>query len=72
MASLLIKNVPEELHRRLRERATRERRSVNNEVIVLIELALQAPTRATLPEPVPLRKPVDERTVLRARRAGRS
>lgn len=72
MASLLIKNVPEDLHKKLRERAAREHRSLNMEVIVLIEHALGTRLPVALPEPLPLRRPIDTRTLLRARREGRA
>jgi len=40
MASLTIKNVPDQLLKRLREAAAEQRRSLNQQVIVLLELAL--------------------------------
>lgn len=40
MASLTIKNVPDQLLERLREAAAWQRRSLNQQVIVLLELAL--------------------------------
>jgi plasmid stability protein len=40
MPGLLIRDLPEELHRRLKERAAENRRSMNQEVIVLLEQAL--------------------------------
>ena len=39
MPTLTIKHVPEALHRRLKERAKRNRRSLNSEVIVCLEEA---------------------------------
>ena len=36
---MLIKNIPEGLHRRLKERAASHRRSLNSEVLVLLEEA---------------------------------
>jgi plasmid stability protein len=39
MANLNIKDVPEKLHRRLKARARRNRRSLNREVIALLEEA---------------------------------
>lgn len=39
MATLTIRNVPEDLHARLKERAKRNRRSVNQEVIMELSLA---------------------------------
>lgn len=55
MATLTIKNVPDALYERLKERARRQRRSINQEAIVCIEQvvgseydeeALQAEIRA--------------------------
>lgn len=40
MATLTIKNLPEELHEKLKERARRHRRSMNNEAIVCLEQVL--------------------------------
>lgn len=42
MATLTIKNVPDELYARLKRQAARNRRSLNNQVIVSLELALEA------------------------------
>jgi plasmid stability protein len=41
MATLTIKNVPEELHKRLKENAVRNRRSINSEAITCLEAVLQ-------------------------------
>ncbi|HTS71519.1 MAG TPA: Arc family DNA-binding protein [Terriglobia bacterium] len=40
MATLTIKNVPEELHQRLKERAAEHRRSLNSEAISCLETVL--------------------------------
>lgn len=37
MATLTIKNVPDALHQKLKERAKRHRRSMNNEAIICLE-----------------------------------
>ena len=42
MASLTIKNIPDRLLARLRERAAMERRSMNKEIIRLLDVALSA------------------------------
>ena len=47
MASILIKDIPTELHERLRQAALRDHRSLNKEVIALLEEALGPP--AVLP-----------------------
>ncbi len=56
MASILIKDVPLDLHERLREAAARDHRSVNKEVIALLEMALDgaALDRSTVTLPPPL------------------
>jgi plasmid stability protein len=51
MASILIKDVPVALHERLREAAARDHRSLNKEVIALLEAALDR-AGATLPPPL--------------------
>jgi plasmid stability protein len=40
MATLTIKNIPDVLHQRLKERAKQHRRSINSEVIVCLEQVL--------------------------------
>jgi len=43
MATLTIRNVPDDLHARLKERARRNRRSLNQEVIAELDEALRSP-----------------------------
>lgn len=40
MAGLLIKDVPKELHRKLKARAAANRRSLSNEALTILESAL--------------------------------
>ena len=40
MPNLTIKGLPDELHARLKERAERHRRSMNSEVLMILERAL--------------------------------
>ena len=40
---MLIKEVPEDLHRRLKERAAANRRSLSREVLVMLEAAVAEP-----------------------------
>lgn len=47
--NLSIKNVPEEVVERLRERAKRNRRSMQGELLVIVEEAL-TPSRLTISE----------------------
>jgi hypothetical protein len=56
MSTLVIKNLPDRLHARLREQAERNRRSVTQEAIFLIEAGITVPRLApTLPPPVKLK-----------------
>ncbi len=43
MPTITLKNVPEELHRRLKERAERHHRSLNREAIRCLEAAVAPP-----------------------------
>jgi len=55
MAGLLIKDFPPELHRRLRDEATRHHRSMTRQALALLEQALAAPARDAadlLPDPL--------------------
>lgn len=42
MPTLYVRNVPDDLHRRVRRRATRKHRSMGTEVIELLEEALKS------------------------------
>lgn len=55
MSTLVIKNLPEDLHRRLKEQAERNHRSMNKEVVRLIEASIDgAPRFVDLPPPLKL------------------
>jgi plasmid stability protein len=43
MATLTLKNIPDELHALLRESAERNRRSLNSEILIRLESAFTAP-----------------------------
>jgi len=43
MTTLTLKNIPEELHARLKESAEKNRRSLNSEILVRLESALAVP-----------------------------
>ena len=72
MASVLINNVPDELHRQLKQGAERHHRSLHKELIAIIETALHRRDTSDLPEPVPLRKPITQETLEQAREEGRA
>lgn len=50
MAILNVKNLPDGLYRKLKSRARRERRSVAQEVVILLEQALEPPPTVSLLE----------------------
>jgi len=62
MATLTLRNVPDDLVARLKARAKRHRRSLNNETIAALELADAMATGAT---PLPAAVSVDLDTTLR-------
>ena len=53
MAGLLIRELPDELHRKLRIRAKQNRRSMAKEALMLLELAFASdePKNASMPQP---------------------
>ena len=73
---MLIKEMPEELHRRLKERAAANRRSLSREVLVVLEAAVAEPAGPpTLEEVDRLRvsgaRPLTQELLDRARAEGR-
>ena len=61
MPDLLIKDFPPEMHRRLRDEAARNHRSMTRQALVLLEQALAAPAEDTadlLPDPLKPLKPL--------------
>ena len=43
MANLTLKNIPDDLHARLKESAERNRRSLNSEILIRLESMFTAP-----------------------------
>ena len=50
MATIVLKDIPVELQKRLKERARRNGRSVNREVIACLESVVGLPERSPAPE----------------------
>jgi plasmid stability protein len=71
MAALLIKNMPPPLHERLRRCAVRHHRSMNGEVIAILERELERPEAMELPPPVRSLKPVDHEWIVQVIRNAR-
>lgn len=55
MPTLVIKNLPESLHRKLKKRAAQNHRSVTKEVVSLIEANVATPPKFELPAPLKLK-----------------
>jgi plasmid stability protein len=72
MPGLVIKNLPPELHSRLKERAARHHRSMTREVIAVLEEVLQSRAVAgPLPPPYRGRIALSDVLLQQARREGR-
>ncbi len=57
MATLTLRNLPDRALARLRERAVADRRSLNNEIVVLLEHAVETCPAAKLGVPLPAMSP---------------
>lgn len=71
MAALLIKNLPPPLHERLRRRAAEHHRSMNREVIAILEKEMEPAGPDRLPPLVKGKVQVDGRWVADAIRSDR-
>ena len=47
MSSITIRDLPPALHKKLKERAKRNKRSINSELLFIIETAIATPGRPT-------------------------
>jgi len=75
MAALVIKNLPEKIHRRLREEAARNRRSMTQQAMLLLEQALESSeltaAKRKPPQPIDLGVRHDHKWIYAAIRKGR-
>jgi len=71
MSALLIKNMPPSLHERLRQRAAVHHRSMNREVISILEHELARPAVTELPPPIKTLKPISGEEIVRIIRDAR-
>jgi hypothetical protein len=78
MATLTLKNIPDELHARLKESAERNRRSLNSEILIRLESAFTAPVIDAREEARRLKAftdrqtPLDHTVIDRYKRYGRT
>jgi plasmid stability protein len=71
MSSLLIKNIPENLRKKLKEQAELNHRSMNKQVVSILEKALEKPSTDQLPPPVKLKFCPTNEWLNKAKRWGR-
>ena len=72
MPAIVIKDVPEQLHRRLREQAERNRRSMSQELLTIMEQALQPVPPLGRIKPIRTKRPFSHAWLLKAMREGRA
>ncbi len=72
MPGFVIKNLPPKLHRRLKEQAARNHRSMTREVLAVLERALNDGERLRdVPPPFKGSFPLTDKFIAQARREGR-
>ena len=71
MSALVIRGVPPVLHQRLKREAEMHHRSMNREVIAILEKELVTTRPVELPPPVKGIKPVDPQWIVRVIREAR-
>jgi plasmid stability protein len=71
MSAVVIRDLPPALHQRLRIEAQRHHRSMNGEVIAILEKELGTTRPVELPPPVKGIKPVDPQWIVRVIREAR-
>ena len=73
MPAILLKDVPPALHRRLKQQAATQRRSLQQEAMLAIERGLIAPSASSRPPtPVKTRIPLTEAWLRAAKHQGRA
>ena len=71
MPGFVIKDLPKDLHRKLKEQAARHRRSMTKEALALLEQGLGAAVQVKAAAPFKGRFALTDRFLDRARREGR-
>ena len=72
MTAILIKDLPPQVHRRLKEAARKNRRSMTRQAVVILEDALLPPERIKWPKPIKPRFPLTDEWLRKAVREGRA
>jgi len=65
MPAVVVRAMPVEMHRRLKSAALQHHRSMNREVLTILEQTLKTPDVVDLPPPVKPLRPLSGETVVR-------
>ena len=71
MPSLILRDMPVEVHQRLRDRAARHHRSMTKEALDILDRELSASSEIHLPEPIGMGAPIPVDVINRAVDEGR-
>ncbi len=71
MSAVVVRDLPPVLHQRLKQAAERNHRSMNREIIAILERELQTPAPEDLPPPVSGKRPADPEWIVRVIREAR-
>jgi plasmid stability protein len=71
MAAIIVRDLPSGLHQRLKKEAQRHHRSMNREIIAILEKEMNVTRTAELPPLVKPSVPVDGRSIADALRKAR-
>ena len=71
MSAIVIKDVPKDVHRLLKEAAARNRRSMNQEALMILERALRPVPPLVRVKPIKPKRPFTHDWLLKAIREGR-
>jgi plasmid stability protein len=72
MASLVIKNLPEDIHARLKAAAVKNHRSMTGQAVAILEEGLGAKRSADMPKPIAFPFKITQEFLDRAKREGRA
>ncbi|MBC8322603.1 MAG: Arc family DNA-binding protein [Candidatus Marinimicrobia bacterium] len=72
MPDILIKKIPSVLHSEIKNQAKKHHRSMNKEIITILEnVLLNGDYKIELPAPLSVSEPIDEDFINQAKRSGR-
>ncbi len=71
MPAIVVRDLPPAIHQKLKQQAERNHRSMNREIIAVLEREMNAPRPVELPAPVKSLVPVDGRSIADAIRRDR-